>query len=144
MFALLVVLLMNTTCNEDDCCYPNPVFCEQSVVVDDDLFETTESSGFNIIGAVIEDDCLLIEFSASGCDTSTWLVAVYGSTNYDLSSPVISRFVKFNLNNNEACAAVFTSVESFNLESLQVEESNSIIINLEGWEEELLYQYEAL
>lgn len=138
----ILFCLTNTTCEEDDCCLPNPSLCDKDSVVNDDLFNNNESADVLITSAVIEDDCLYIEYSSSGCDASTWVADIYGSTEYDSSLQTINRLVRFNLQNDETCLAVFTRFESFGLLDLQVEEVSSIVLNLDGWNEELVYEYE--
>lgn len=132
------LLLMNTQCDEDDDFQKSS--CGQLVIIDNSFFETAESSEYFLVDYSINDDCLVIEVSASGCDGESWSMVLVDSGNVAESSPE-QRDLKFVFTNNEACLAVFSQVREFNLSALRVDGSNEVILNIEGFPEPLYYFY---
>ena len=132
------LLLMNTQCDEDDDFQVSS--CGQSAIIDSAFFETAESSEYFLDGYSINDDCLTIEISASGCDGESWSMVLVDSGNVAESSPE-QRYLKFVFTNNETCLAVFSQVREFNLSALRVDGSNEIVLNIEGFPEPLSYFY---
>ena len=132
------MLLFSTQCDEDD--LPISSFCDSIVIIDESFYENAESSPYISVSAVVEDNCLLANISASGCDGSTWSLELVDSGGV-LESLPIQRNLKFVLTNNEACLAVITREQSFDLTSLQVEGESEIILNIEDLPEPILYTY---
>ena len=132
-----MLLFMNTQCDEDDI-QSSP--CDQMVVIDDGFFNSAVSSEFMFQSAEIIENCLNVSISASGCDSSTWSMVLVDSGAVAESLPE-QRFLKFVFTNNEVCLAVFSQERSFDISNLQVEGSNEIILNIEGFPESITYQY---
>ena len=135
MLSLLCLLVMNMQCNEDD----NVVVpCGLEVVVDAVAYQAAESHAID--SAIINDDCLALIVSGSGCDASTWLMSLIDSGNVAESFPN-QRYLKLTLHNNEDCLAVFNKEENFDLTALRIEGANEVLLNIEGLEESILYSY---
>lgn len=137
---VLSFCFFNTQCDEDDIVIDNGIICDQDVMVDEDLYNNLDSNNFLFNNIEIIDDCLTIEFAASGCDGNTWEFGLVDSAAIAESLPE-QRYLKFQLINEELCLAVFTKSVSFNLRPLQIEGSNEIILNIEGFEEGITYSY---
>ena len=129
--------MMNMQCDEDD--VPVTLNCSE-VLIDNNTYETAESDNYTIGNVFFNGNCITIDVSASGCDGSTWVFTLIDSENISESIPP-QRSLKLSLNNNEACLAVFTREESFDLIPLRVEGSNEVLLNIEGFEEPILYAY---
>lgn len=138
VYLCFTLLLMNTQCESDDTIINNP--CGQVVVIDNAFYQSAESSDYNLLNAEIVDQCLIIDISASGCDGSTWSMVLVDSGDVAESAPP-QRYLKFVFTNNETCLAVFTQERSFDLSTLQINEGNEIILNIEGFPESLIYTY---
>ncbi|WP_204346784.1 hypothetical protein [Psychroserpens algicola] len=136
-FFCFMLLFMNTQCDDDDE-VQEP--CGQMVVVDSGFYDSAESGFYDLISAEIEDNCLNINISASGCDGSTWSMVLVDSGAVAESSPE-QRFLKFVFTNQEVCLAVFTQERSFDLSTLQIDGSHEIILNIEDFPEPLTYTY---
>ncbi len=93
----------------------------------------------NIISLEIEDDCLLINFGASGCDGNSWELKLIDSGAIMESYPE-QRNLKFFLKNEEACLAYFTKEISFDISDLQID-SDKIYLNILNNDSQLLYDY---
>lgn len=132
------VLLMSTQCDEDDDF--NISVCGQDVIIDNSFFESAVSGDYQLIGFEINNDCLTIEISASGCDGETWSMVLVDSGIVSESSPE-QRFLKFVFTNDEACLAVFSQSREFNLTALRVDGSNEVVLNIDGFSEPLSYFY---
>jgi hypothetical protein len=138
---LLVVLAfcsINMQCDEDDAVYSGN--CDQVVIIDEDFYNSLSSENFTFIDAEIIDDCLSITIGASGCDGNSWNFNLIDSGAIAESSPE-QRYLKFQLENNEDCLAVFERSVSFDLNPIQIEGSHEIILNIEGLEPTLNYKY---
>ena len=132
------LLFMNTQCDEDD---EVQSYCGEAVVVDPGYYETATSDPYDLISAEITDNCLNIEFSASGCDGSTWSAVLVDSGDIMESSPE-QRNLKLVFSNEELCQAVFEQTRIFDLTNLQIEGSSSILLNIEDFPAPLTYNYE--
>ncbi|MCF7559049.1 hypothetical protein L3X39_00245 [Sabulilitoribacter multivorans] len=129
---------MNMQCDDDSDDYLG--VCDQTTVIDESLYDSLESNNFTILGAEIQNNCLTIEFGASGCDGNSWTYQLVDSGAVAESSPE-QRYLKFELLNNEACLAYFEKSISFDLTSLQITGSNKIILHIDGYESSLTYTY---
>ena len=130
---LLAFILL--ACNTDDGDLVLP--CDFTAFIDLDLYNEPSQSEFAIESAQINDNCLDITFSASGCDGVSWVVQLvsdiplqagdFGGANLSL---------KFT--NPEVCEAYITKTYSFSvLDYLNGLEG--ISFNLQGWEEPLTF-----
>lgn len=137
-FLCLPLLLMNTQCDDDDDIQNDN--CGQSVIIDNVFYQSAESGDYNLIGTDLNNDCLTIEVSASGCDGESWSMVLVDSGSVAESSPE-QRYLKFVFTNEEACLAVFNQSRVFNLSALQVDGSNEVILNIEGFPEVINYTY---
>ncbi|MDT0559593.1 hypothetical protein RM697_13115 [Ichthyenterobacterium sp. W332] len=138
-FLCLALLLVNTTCNEDD--LPINEVCDYNVVINQMLYnEIDNENSLTIQEAILNDNCLELLVSASGCDGESWEFALVDSGDIAESSP-IQRFLKLNFTNNEACLAVITRVVSFDISDLQMPNENEVLLNIEDLSESFLYQY---
>ena len=135
MLSLFSLLLINMQCDDDDVVL---IPCGLEVVIDNTTYEEAESH--NIEHFIVNDDCLTLNIYDSGCDASTWMMTLIDSENIAESSPN-QRYLKLTLYNNEACLAVFSKEEVFNLIPLRIEGVNEVLLNIEGIEESILYTY---
>lgn len=133
------VLFLNTQCDEDNIILDD-FPCDETVIIDQSLYNNLESDSFSIENAEIIDNCLSLRIGASGCDGSSWEFDLLDSGTVAESSPE-QRFLKLQLINNEACLAVIGRTVSFNVSSLQIEGSNEIILHIEGFGASIAYNY---
>lgn len=136
----LSLCFMNMQCHDDDSGRPFGDVCDITTIIDQDLYENLNSANFTFIGAEIINDCLYIEIGASGCDGSTWGFKLVDSGAVAESLPE-QRYLRFQLTNEELCAAYFERTITFDIKPLQVIGSNEIILHIEGLESSLSYKY---
>lgn len=136
---LLGILLFNTTCEDDD-----PIFvtdCDFVTVVNNNLYNNVENDAFfSIEGFIINGSCLELAISSSGCDGESWEYTLIDSGDIAESDPV-QRSLKLSFVNNEACLAVFTRIVSFDISNLQVQDGNAVLLNIDGLNDAVLYEY---
>ena len=135
---LFCALLMNFQCDNDDVRQTDS--CDGPVLVDNSTYQMSESSFYIVITAIIEDDCLNVNISSSGCDGSTWELALIDSEDI-VESMAPQRYLKLILVNNEDCLAVFNKEQSFDLSELRIDGVNQVILNIEDFPEALRYSY---
>ncbi|MEO9872819.1 hypothetical protein [Ekhidna sp.] len=136
-FILVSLLVMLNACEEDDIISSD---CDSLITLDAEKYQNGASSQFSIVSVSIAGDCLEIEYSSSGCDGESWEEEMIDSEEILESFP-IQRKLRMLLKNEEACAAIFTKTVSFDLTPVQTENYSSVILNLDGYDEPLLYQY---
>ncbi len=133
---LMCILLLNMQCDTDETITIEP--CGLDIIIDDLAYN--ESEGYAINEVVIENDCITLGISGSGCDSDNWVMTLIDSGNVAESLPP-QRYLKLDLTNNEVCLAFFTKYEEFDLSPLRVDGLNEVLLNIEGFSEPLLYTY---
>jgi hypothetical protein len=117
---------------------PNPS-CPVQVIISEDRFRNAPSDELTIKKAEIISDCLIIEFTAGGCDGSNWELNLYDANAIKESYPV-QRDLRLSLKNTENCKALISQSVSFDLRPLQLE-YDKILLNLTNSGDQLLYEY---
>ncbi|MCZ8089493.1 MAG: hypothetical protein O9282_06765 [Flavobacterium sp.] len=137
---LCCFLLFTISCSDDDKKTVSSNCDKQAIVFNDDNFQDIITANYMITNVVLNDDCLSVTVSSSGCNGETWDMELISSTSILESFPV-QRLVKVELDNEEACLAVFQKTVSFDLAPFQVDGQNQVILNIDGWDEPITYQY---
>ena len=137
---VFAALFLNMQCNEDDGNSFPSSNCGALALIDSGAYLTAETNPYTINSAVMNEECLVLNISASGCDGSTWIIQLLDSGNVSESEPP-QRAVKLFLFNNEACLSVISQVQSFDLSALQVDGVNEITINIDDFPDPIVYTY---
>jgi hypothetical protein len=111
------------------------------VIINKELYDLTETNSYSIENAHIANDSLFFTLNSSGCDGSSWVAKLIDSGFIAESYPV-QRFAKISLENEEVCDALPSRSFAINITPLKTSD-DKIIIHLEGWESNLLYEYEV-
>jgi hypothetical protein len=111
--------------------------CNECVIVNKTVYNSTNTANYSITAVSVSGDLLTINISASGCSGNSWNATLVDANSIAESFP-IQRNIKISLENNEACLAVITKDFTFNIKELKENES-TIILNLEGWNEQIIY-----
>lgn len=117
---------------------PEP--CAISVEIDDQIYDQAKSASFSIQSSSLNGNCLQLVISSSGCDGARWVTSLYGSTAIAESSPE-QRYIRLILENDEECDAVIERDYEFDISPLQIENNGQLIINLQGLDETISYEY---
>lgn len=142
LFTYLVLGILVFNCSSDDS-NPGPVLsdCDKfAKVVTENQYNQISTESYTITDVSIDEDCLSITLSSSGCDGSTWIMDVY-SDNVFFDSDPLQRRVKVGLNNPEDCLAIVTKTVSFDLKQYRLAGQNQVPLKIEGWEGTVVYTY---
>lgn len=139
MSLLCVALFLNMQCDDDTTTLPQSN-CVSFTLIDSYSYENAATSPYTINNVSINEDCLIINVTATACDGSTWTMQLMDSGNVSESNPP-QRNVKFFLVNDESCLAEISRTTSFDLSTLQVEGENEVIINIDAYPDTVTYTY---
>jgi len=143
MKKIIVLILMGLSmlsCSDNNDDNVNETNCDSEVIISSQGYTNASFDGLTINSLEITDDCLKVTYSASGCDGDSWELELIDSEAILESFPV-QRNLTFSFTNEEACLAYFTKEKTFDISNLQLEEYNSIWLNITGFEDSILYQY---
>ncbi|MGB1170257.1 MAG: hypothetical protein ACPH3L_02735 [Flavobacteriaceae bacterium] len=127
-------------CNSND----EPTFenkCNvSSEIISSEDFSAVSYSNYVITKVEINEDCIEITFSSSGCGTELWKEHLFSVDSFYTTFPY-QRALKMELINEELCEANFIKTVSFNLIPLQLEGQDLLPLNIYGWNEQVIYEY---
>lgn len=129
------------SCEENDtvCSCQDPTPCDQLAKSDNGLYENGPADQHFINEAAIEGDCLYLTFQyGGGCESIDYQLL---SNDNILYAQPPQRSIRLALDEDDPCEALPQVEASFNLEPLQLENTDTLILKLEGWEEDLAYVY---
>ena len=113
--------------------------CDNSVVVDSDLYQNAPADEFYFQSATIEGNCLkLMVRYGGGCEAV--IFQLYDASSIMKSLP-LQRNIRLSLEDNDFCEALVTEELNYDLTPLQVDGYSEVILNLQGYEASLLYSY---
>lgn len=138
-FFAVLFFFVNFSCSNDDSGKKDSG-CDFVSIVNEQLYSDAVTDNYMIIGVILAGDCLEVTLSSSGCSADNWEMSLIGSENVNETLPA-ERDAKIELVNDDACLAVFLKTNSFDLTPLRVEGENSILLHIEGWENDVLYEY---
>ncbi|MBQ0735832.1 hypothetical protein J9332_16020 [Aquimarina celericrescens] len=133
---MLLLLFVIVACNSDD---DVTTACDQFIIVSDTQFENAPKDPVTINSAIINDDCITINFSAGGCDGDSWEVKLIDSGGVSFSLPP-QRNLRLSLKNEELCEAFITRELTFDIGALQVS-GNQVLLNIQNFDQQILYEY---
>lgn len=141
LFIIVVMLCFtNTQCDTDDDVNIEEQDCDEVVLIDEAYYNNLESVYFTFVSIEINEDCLAVSLSASGCDGNSWEFKLVDSGAVAESSPE-QRYLKLELINDEDCLAVISGNVTFNLNPIRVEGSNHILLHIEDYPDPITYSY---
>ena len=136
-FFLALTLLSIINCSEGN--DPDPNGCDLGTVISENSYRDAPSGELTINSIEIENDCLKINFSASGCSGESWKVRLIDSGSIKESDPP-QRDIRLSLDNEEMCQAYITQELSFNISGLKVDGGRVVLI-LTNSGDQILYEY---
>lgn len=119
---------------------PNTSECDRSAISGAIAYQSALTDPLTVNNLTINGNCLTINFSSSGCNGDSWQVHLVDAGSVFESNPP-QRNLKFSLKNEEMCEAYITKEISFDISSLQVEGSESVLLNIINTSDEILYSY---
>jgi hypothetical protein len=136
-----VLFLTTFSCSDSDDKKTLALTCDkQSQITGELAYNEISTANYMITAVALNVNCLDITISSSGCSGNTWEMDLFSTNSLPDTFP-LQRALKLQLINNEVCAAIFQKTVSFDLTPLQIDGQNQITLNIEGWGEQLIYQY---
>lgn len=111
--------------------------CGDAVLIDRELYDVTTSSDYVITNVTVSDFFITIDMWASGCDGNRMSACLVDSGDVALSLPPM-RAIKLAHTNNEDCLAVIERSYTFDLRPILTNESETIILTLDGWGDQIV------
>lgn len=139
IFTLMLMGVFMLSCSNDDDNVSVTPNCDTQTIIDAQQYANVTLDQITINSLEIVDDCLTINFGASGCDGNSWTPTLIDA-NVILESFPPQRNLKFIINNQELCQAYFTKEVSFDVSGLQVL-GGSVQLNLANTADGILYTY---
>ena len=134
---LILVLGIFSCGNKDD--DNNSINCDKEVVISNDEYDTAPNDDLTITQLEIIEDCLKINFSASGCSGDTWVLKLVDSGNIAESQPP-QRTLRLSLKDEEECEAFISREMTFDISDLMVD-GNQVLLNISNSGDQILYEY---
>ena len=88
----------------------------------------------------IQGDCLIVSIRASGCSGTNWLADAVAWWKYSKIFTATEAAQDTIYQSGIVWGTPYPKFR-FNLRSMQVSGTNSVLLNLQGWEETLVYKY---
>ena len=136
---LIGTLLVSCSNGDDNSTIENNCDSTSEIIMEED-FNEIDTSTYEITEVQLTENCLEISISSSGCDPELWEMNLYSSNAFYTVYP-LQRAVKMKLTNEQECLAVFQKSISFDLTPFQIEGQNEVPLNIEGWNEQIIYEY---
>lgn len=130
-------ILSLAACTSDD---DGKKVCDDSVVVDANLFENGPNMSLEITKMEISQDCLEISFNSSGCNGDTWIVGLVDSGQVSQTTPP-QRMLRLSLSSEELCEAIVEKTISFDLSNIQIQGNNQVLLKIANNNSQILYEY---
>lgn len=141
VLAVLIGTLFISCSNDDDNNPSNVTTCNSAAeVISEENFNGITTSNYNVTDIQLNGDCLEITTSSSGCDPETWEMNLFSVDAFYTVFP-LQRAVKIELVNEQLCQAVFQKTISFDLTPFRIDGQNEIPLNIEEWDEQMVYEY---
>ncbi len=146
---LLVTFFTLTSCDkEDDHQIKNTetsvsnskqVNCDLKTIISAELYKNDLNNSLSINSIILDENCLKVSYSSSGCDGNTWEIQLIDSGEVLESDPV-QRNLKLSLKNDELCLFEITKEVSFDLSNLKGDGDRSVL-HIKNWNTPIIYKY---
>ena len=137
MILVLIGITIISCSNDDNNLNSNN--CDFETLISADLYENSPFDQLTIQNIEINEDCLKIDFSSGGCDGNTWELKLIDKGDIAESLPA-QRILRLSLKNEELCEKLIFKELTFDISNLQIE-GDEILLNIEGFNDKILYEY---
>jgi hypothetical protein len=130
-------VLVSVSCKKDD----DNLASGSKLLIGKEYFNDYPKDSNMISNAEIIGDTLTITFSASCCNTATWITNLVGSEIILYSDPP-QRDIRLSFKNQDpVCDMLCGKTVQFDITPTKLENTNTIKLNLTGWGSQLIYNY---
>lgn len=109
-------------------------------IVNQTTFNQVNTTNYMITNVALNEDCLDITISSSGCNPNNWGMNLLSTSDFS-STSIAQKQLKVELINDEACLAVFQKTVSFSLIPYRIDGHNEINLIIQGWSTPINYTY---
>jgi hypothetical protein len=127
------------SCNNDDDNSSSLLESLDVIRVEENLFVNAPNDGFEIINASISDNNLNITIVYGGGCGNIYYDLVTG--NDYLETIPIQKNIRLAFDDKDNCEAGIELELSFDITQIQLSSTDSIILNLDKWEDQIEYSY---
>lgn len=138
--ALIGISLISCFKDEDDHLLVTMDCDSTAEVISEDDYREINTSNYGIVDIQLNGNCLEVTISSSGCDPEPWEMNLYSMDAFYTVYP-LQRAIKIELINKQLCTAALGKTVSFDLTPFQLETQNVLTLNIEGWNEQIIYKY---
>lgn len=121
-------------------CSKNDENCDFVTLINAEQYVNAPSNQVTINNLSINNNCLKINFSSSGCSGDAWELKLIDSETILESNPP-QRNLRLSLKNEELCEAYITKELTFDISNLKLDENNKVKLNLTNSDQSILYEY---
>ena len=133
---MLIGIVILSCSNDDDNGSQNN--CDFETIISAEQYQNAPNDQIEINSLDINDNCLKINFSSSGCDGNNWELKLIDSGDIMESNPP-QRNLRLSLKNEESCEAYITKELTFDITNLKID-GNKVQLNILSSEENILYE----
>jgi len=139
-FIKLVIcyILLFLSCSRDQ--ESNDFVCEDTVLIDQNLYQAIRGDMPNITSLEIKSNCLIVDISDSGCTGDQWIVKLIDSDSLHMDNGPL-RELKFVYDNHEDCDANLVRQFSFELGGLQIDTVSQLKLEFINVNLNIVYNY---
>jgi hypothetical protein len=113
---------------------------DQAQIVNQTTFDQVNTTNYMISNVALNEDCLDITVSSSGCSANNWDMNLLSTSDFS-STSIAQKQLKVELINGETCLAIFQKTVSFSLIPYRLDGHNEITLNIQGWATPISYSY---
>ena len=136
---LIFITIFMISCNNDDDNSSSLLESLDVIRVEENLFVNAPNDGFEIINASISDNNLNITIVYGGGCGNIYYDLVTG--NDYLETIPIQKNIRLAFDDKDNCEAGIELELSFDITQIQLSSTDSIILNLDKWEDQIEYSY---
>ena len=136
---LIFITTFMISCNNDDDNSSSLLESLDVIRVEENLFVNAPNDGFEIINASISDNNLNITIVYGGGCGNIYYDLVTGNDN--LEAICIHKNIRLAFDDKDNCEAGIELELSFDITQIQLSSTDSIILNLDKWEDQIEYSY---
>ncbi len=136
---LIFITTFMISCNNDDDNSSSLLESLDVIRVEENLFVNAPNDGFEIINASISDNNLNITIVYGGGCGNIYYDLVTG--NDYLETIPIQKNIRLAFDDKDNCEAGIELELSFDITQIQLSSTDSIILNLDKWEDQIEYSY---
>ncbi|WP_027125487.1 hypothetical protein [Gelidibacter mesophilus] len=137
IFSIIFIAIITLGCSYDN--DDHPINCDFKTIISPEEYINAPSAALSINSLEIVNDCLIINYSSSGCDGKSWEVKLIDSGELMESNPP-QRNLRLSLKNNEECFAIISKESSFDISNLKIK-GNKVILNITNTDDKISYDY---